>query len=105
MITYDQKEKIKILDKLLSGIDTDTLKNILEEAKVVSILKNQSTDDTGIVQTLTQEIESQKLKIQHLETQLYGMQADIKTIVDIVTLPYSSKSSAISAIRSKYGVY
>lgn len=105
-LTHSQVAKIEVLDKLLSAIDLDQLKQLSESEQVVAKLKG-TQPDSHILINLIREHDTMFVDLAHVNAELVTLRADFQALVkvlhaDVFTPRYNQDSNTI---KSKYGIY
>jgi hypothetical protein len=95
-LTYEQLTKIDILDKFLSNIDENYLKQLTESEQIISILKGTNGESTSVLRQLIDEHQAVCLKVEEL-------QHDFQLLLKV--LNHTTMSPDFQSLKYKHGVY
>lgn len=105
-LTSDQVAKIEVLDKLLSSIDLDQLKQLSESEQVVAKLKGTQSD-SNILINLIREHDTMCVDLIDTKNQLNALRTDFQVLIRVLQADvFSPKyNQDFNTIKSKYGIY
>jgi hypothetical protein len=104
-LTQQDREKLELLDTILSSISVERLKELAEEEAVVAALKGDKQQGYILRQlvdehnTMYTDLMNTRLEMQTLKNDMIAV---IKAISNLYNPPYNQE---LQSIKSKYGVY
>jgi len=104
-LTYEQIEKIELLDIILNSLTKEQIKEYLESEKIISILKGTGKQ-SPILNKLIDEHDMLAMDVGALKAEISNLKNDLQVLLKLVLKPneYDSHSNA-AALKSKYHVY
>jgi len=104
-LSYEQIEKVQLLDSLFNSLTIEQLKEITESDRIVAILKGRN-EKSPFIQKLINEHDILAIEISSLKSEIAILRNDLHVLIKLVLKPndYNSHSDA-SALKGKYNVY
>lgn len=105
ILTNDEIEKIRLLDKLLSSLSHGDWENLVEAQLVIDKLRGLS-GQSPILENIV--MDHQRLSTELLETQseLNSLRYDVQILSKLILKPHDYDSPSIAQnLKSKYGIY
>jgi len=105
MLSYEEKERLKVIDSMLAN-GSEALDKLIEAEKIVQRLKGTPEIKTGPILGLIEAHNTLSTECQRLGTELWGVKSDISGLVRAINdLHKPTYSTDLQTLKSKHGIY
>ncbi len=107
MIYVDEQLRLKleILDKILSSIDIESLKQFSESEEIVAKLKG-SNAEVHTIMSIIEQHNRMTVELSSLRNDLQMLKSDFQNLLQVVVKPYESHiPSTVTNLKNRYYVY
>jgi hypothetical protein len=105
ILTSDEIEKIRLLDKLLSSLSRCDLMTLVEEEQIIDKLRGIS-NQSPILENIVMDNQRLSNELSETQSELNVLRYDVQLLAKLILKPYDYDSTSNAQnLKSKYGIY
>lgn len=105
-LTFEQQEKIRLIDKLFGSLSTEQLKELAESEQIVARLKGTDNSD-GIISEIVSSTTTTQVDLMNTRAELSALKNDFQTLLRALNLTVFSPqyNNDFNTLKNKHSVY
>lgn len=105
VLTPNQLEKLELIDKLFSALDTDDIRRISEAETIVSKIKGTQEPPNLLLSKLVMTHNNISGELARTQTEMADLKNDFRILLDVLNKTVFSYNAHLNNLKQKHNIY
>lgn len=103
-LTYDELEKVQLLDKLFGSFTVEDLKDLADTEQIVSRLKG-SESNSKLLERLVNDNATLSVDLMNIRNETMSLKSDIQSLIKALNSSLYGYNQEFNNLKQKHNVY